>query len=229
MPDEPSRLLGLAGLRVTRVLVTESDALDLEVEGVGPAGRCRHCGCEDLVVKERPVVGVRDLPLAGRVARILWRKRRWRCRGCGRSHTEQHPALPSRQRVSGRFREQLVARAAGGGAHAEIAREEATSRYQVARAPALVALTPVGAVRRLSLDEAHHRRGRQLATVVSDLDRRPGWLRARRTSPPAPSSSAWRDRVGRVGLPAKGVDSWPHHRTSSSSTEPGQTALVGAT
>ncbi len=27
-------------------------------------------------------------------------------------------------------------------------------------------------MRRLSLDEAHHRRGRELATVVSDLDRR---------------------------------------------------------
>jgi transposase len=172
MPDEPSRLLGLAGLRVTRVLVTECDALDLEVESVGRAGRCPHCGGEDLVVKERPVVGVRDLPLAGRVARLLWRKRRWRCRGCGRSHTEQHPALPARQRVSGRFRQRLAARAAGGGAHAEIAREEATSRYQVARALALVALAPAGAVRCLSLDEAHHRRGRELATVVSDLDRR---------------------------------------------------------
>ena len=137
MPDEPSRVLGLAGLRVTRVLITDCDALDLEVESVARAGRCPHCAGEDLVIKERPVVGVRDLPLAGRVARLLWRKRRWRCRGCGRTHTEQHPALPARQRVSGRFRARLAARASGGGAHAEIAREEGTSRYQVARALAL--------------------------------------------------------------------------------------------
>jgi transposase len=172
MPDEPSRVLGLAGLRVTGVLDVGEDALDLEVESVARAGRCPHYEGEDLVIKERPVVGVRDLPLAGRVARLLWRKRRWRCRGCGRTHTEQHPVLPSRQRVSGRFRERLAARAFGGGAHAEIAREEATSRYQVARALALVSLAPAGALRRLSLDEAHHRRGRELATVVSDLDRR---------------------------------------------------------
>ena len=130
MPDEPSRLLGLAGLRVTRVLVRDDDALDLEVESVARAGRCPHCAGEDLVIKERPVVGVRDLPLAGRAARLRWRKRRYRCRGCERSHTEQHPVLPSRQRVSGRFRERLATRAAGGGAHAEIAREEATSRYK---------------------------------------------------------------------------------------------------
>ena len=172
MPDEASRLLGMAGLRVTGVLEAEGDALDLQVESVGRAGACPHCDGEDLVIKERPVVGVRDLPLAGRVARLWWRKRRWRCRGCGATHTEQHPALPARQRVSGRFRERLAVRAAAGGAHAEIAREERTSRYQVARALALVALSPAGAVRRLSLDEAHHRAGRELATVISDLDRR---------------------------------------------------------
>ncbi len=124
MPDEVSRVLGLAGLRVTRVVDGDGDALDLEVESVARAEPCPHCGGEDLVIKERPVVGVRDLALVGRVARILWRKRRFTCRGCGRSHTEQHPGLPARQRVSGRFRERLAARAAGGCAHAEIAREE---------------------------------------------------------------------------------------------------------
>lgn len=122
MHDEASRLLGLAGLRVTRVLVTDSDALDHEVEGVARAEPCPHGGGQDLVIKERPVVGVRDLPLAGRLTRLRWRKRRWRCRRCGRSHTEQHPLLPSRQQVSHRFRERLAA--AGGGAHAEISREE---------------------------------------------------------------------------------------------------------
>ena len=127
MPDEPSRVLGLAGLRVTRVVDGDDDALDLEVESVAHTEPCPHCAGADLVIKERPVVGVRDLPLAGRVARLLWRKRRWACRGCGRSHTERHPALPSRQRVSGRFRAHLATRATAGGAHAEIAREEATS------------------------------------------------------------------------------------------------------
>jgi transposase len=172
MHDEASRLLGLVGLRVTGVVDRDGDALDLEVESVARTEPCPHCGSEDLVIKERPVVGVRDLALVGRAARILWRKRRFSCRECGRTHTEQHPGLPARQRVSGRFRARLAARAAGGGAHAEIAREEETSRYQVARALACVALAPAAPVRRLSLDEAQHRRGRELATVISDLDRR---------------------------------------------------------
>jgi transposase len=172
MHDDASRVLGLPGLVLRRVLVREDDALDLEVEGVERAELCPHCGARDLVVKERPRVMARDLPLAGRITRLWWRKRRYRCRGCGRTHTEQNPALPSRQRVSARFRERLALRAAGGGAHAEIAREERTSRYQVARSLELLALRPAGLVRRLSLDEAQHRRGRELATVVSDVDRR---------------------------------------------------------
>jgi transposase len=66
----------------------------------------------------------------------------------------------------------------GGAAHAELARCERTTRYQVARAfrtgagDELAARREARPARRLSLDEAHHRRGRELATVVSDLDRR---------------------------------------------------------
>ena len=95
-----------------------------------------------------------------------------------RAHvTETHEQLPTRQRVTARFRARLGERVADGAAHAEVAREERTSRYQVARAFADraderetrdVERRP----RRLSLDEAHHRRGHELATVVSDLDRR---------------------------------------------------------
>jgi transposase len=128
-------------------------------------------------VKERPVVRIRDLPVAGRVTWLLWRKRRFHCERCGRTFTETHRGLPSRQRVSARFREHLFERCRGGGAHLEIARDERTSCYQVNRAFAvggdeLLARREQRPPRRLSLDEAHHRRGRELATVASDLDRR---------------------------------------------------------
>jgi transposase len=100
-----------------------------------------------------------------------------RCEACERTFTETHSALPSRQRVSTRFRAHLFERCRGGGAHAEVARDERTSRHQVYRAFAvagdeLVARRENRPPRQLSLDEAHHRRGRELATVVSDLDRR---------------------------------------------------------
>jgi transposase len=177
MQDHVSRLVGLEGFEVKRV-VERGDRLDLEVELVARAGCCPHCGRAGVDVKDRPRVRVRDLPIAGRVTHLVWRKRRYACRGCGRTFTESHPELPARQRVTRRFRRRLFERVRGGAAHAEVAREEHTSRYQVARAfrggaeDELEARREGRPARRLSLDEAHHRRGRELATVVSDLDRR---------------------------------------------------------
>jgi transposase len=95
-----------------------------------------------------------------------------------RAHVHRDPQqLPARRRVTARFRARLAERVVDGAAHAEVAREEHTSRYQVARAFAdlasgLEAREVDRRPRRLSLDEAHHRRGHELATVVSDLDRR---------------------------------------------------------
>ena len=177
MQDDLSRLVGLEGFEVKGV-IERGDRLDLEVELVARAGCCPGCGRSSVDVKERPRVRVRDLPVAGRLTHLVWRKRRYHCGGCGRTFTESHPELPARQRVTRRFRRRLLERVRGGGAHAEVAREERTTRYQVARAfgagaeDELEARREARPVRRLSLDEAHHRRGRELATVVSDLDRR---------------------------------------------------------
>jgi zinc-finger of transposase IS204/IS1001/IS1096/IS1165 len=175
MQDDLTRLVGLEGFEAERV-VGVGDQLDLEVELVARAGVCPHCGRASLEVKERPRVRVRDLPVAGRGTDLVWRKRRFGCRPCGRTFTGQHPELPPRQRVTRRFRERLLERVRGGAAHAEDACEEDTTRYQVARAfrdgANELAVRETHPVRRLSLDEAHHRRGNELATVVSDLDRR---------------------------------------------------------
>jgi transposase len=123
------------------------------------------------------VVAIRDLPLCGRKATLRWRKRRYRCKGCRRTHTESCPEAPLRQRHTRRFRARLAVRVRSGGAHAEIAREEGTSRYQVARAMRIAAVevsgSPRALARRLSFDEAAQRKGYgNLATVVSDLERR---------------------------------------------------------
>jgi transposase len=177
MHEEISRLVGLQGFGVRRVH-EYGDQLDLEVELIARAGLCPRCGRASLEIKERPVVRVRDLPISGRRTYLRWRKRRYRCQGCQRTFSESHPQLPARQRVTRRFRERLCERVSDGAAHAEVARCEGTTRYQVAcafKARAAEDLERRGqapAVRRLSLDEAHHRRGHELATVISDLDRR---------------------------------------------------------
>jgi transposase len=177
MQDHLSRVVGLEGLVVTQ-LNEVGDQLDLEVELVARATLCPHCACPTLDVKERPVVAVRDLPLCGRRTRLLWRKRRYRCEGCGRTHTESHPELPPRQRVTARLRRHLFCRVREGQAHAEVAREERMTRYQVQRAFRAGAdgefeQRKEGLPRRISLDEAAHGKGvRGLVTVVSEPDRR---------------------------------------------------------
>jgi transposase len=176
MHDDVSRLLGIEGMVVTGVR-DHGWWLELGVELETPAGCCRWCGRGSLGVKERDVVRIRDLPVAGRMTYLLWRKRRYRCEACQRTFTETHPQLPSRQRVSARFRGRLFDRCRDGAAHAEVARDETTTRYQVARAyldggDELLRWREARPPRRLSLDEAHHRRNQELATIVSDLDRR---------------------------------------------------------
>ena len=178
MLEELSRLLGLDGFAVTAVR-ERGDELDLEVELVVTAAVCLHCGRASVEIKERPRVRVRDLPIAGRRTTLCWRKRRYRCEACGRTFTESDEQLPPRQRVTARFRRHLFGRVRCGAAHAEVAREEETTRYQVEHAfrlgaaHALAERTSEPAARRLALDEAAHRRGSQaLATVVCDLDRR---------------------------------------------------------
>jgi transposase len=176
MQDDVSRLVGIEGLVVTRVEAVGACLL-LGVELIAPAACCRWCGRASLAVKERPVVRVRDLPIAGRATYLLWRKRRFVCEACGRTFTETHPQLPARQRVSARFRTRLFDRVRGGAAHAEVAREEDTTRYQVTRAfcagaAELEAGRGLRPVWWLSLDEAQRGPNQPLATVASDLDAR---------------------------------------------------------
>jgi transposase len=176
MRDEVNRLLGLEGFRVAAV-EERGGALEVEVELVARAAVCPHCGRGSVEVKERPVVWVRDLSISGRWTWLRWRKRRFACQACRRTFTETHPELPRRRRMTRRFDRRLFVLARSGAAHAEIARNEGTSRYQVGRAfragaSGELADRPRAWPRRISLDEAHHRRGHELATIVSDVDER---------------------------------------------------------
>jgi hypothetical protein len=132
MQDHATRLVGLDGLVVTEVQRT-GERLDRQVDSLARAAGCPHCGGSELRVKERPRVGCA-------ICRSPGGSRGW----CGasaataaataRAFTESHDELPPRQRVTVRFRARLVERVVDGAARAEVARQEHTTRYQVARA-----------------------------------------------------------------------------------------------
>jgi transposase len=71
-------LLGLPGFRVLKV-AESTDELVVTVETVAEFAGCAQCGTRAEAHERRPVE-IRDLPCFGRPARLVWRKRRWRCR-----------------------------------------------------------------------------------------------------------------------------------------------------
>jgi transposase len=71
-------LLGLSGFRVVAVTETPVEVV-IEVETTADRVGCPGCGVR-AEAQDRMVVEIRDLPAFGRPARLVWCKRRWRCR-----------------------------------------------------------------------------------------------------------------------------------------------------
>jgi transposase len=71
-------LLGLPGFRVLDVMET-SEELVIRIETTATFTGCAGCGLR-AQAHDRVEVAIRDLPCFGRSARLVWRKRRWRCR-----------------------------------------------------------------------------------------------------------------------------------------------------
>jgi len=90
-------LLGLDGFKVLGVAESE-DELVIAVETTASVTGCWSCGvvaeCQD-----RIRVDVRDLACFGRPARLVWSKRRWRCRDVDcpvKTWTERSAHVPAR-------------------------------------------------------------------------------------------------------------------------------------
>jgi transposase len=71
-------MLGLSGVRVLEVREDDVE-LVVTVESTATRAFCQRCGTL-AEAQDRMPVEVRDLPCFGRPARLVWRKRRWRCR-----------------------------------------------------------------------------------------------------------------------------------------------------
>ena len=70
-------LLGLDGFRVLEVTETPAEVV-IDVETTTEAVGCGECGSR-AESQDRVAVELRDLACFGRPARLVWRKRRWRC------------------------------------------------------------------------------------------------------------------------------------------------------
>ena len=100
--------LGLAGFRVTGVERVEKvegvegvervvRVLEAGVEAVRGWSRCPWCGAGRRRVRGYRPLRVRSVPLGGWLVVLVWRRRRFGCGGCGRTHVETDP------QVTGKF------------------------------------------------------------------------------------------------------------------------------
>jgi transposase len=118
--DDTTLLVGLDGVVVDRVELDPDGCRVLHLSTVDtPQGRPSWpgCGTPSSSVKGRVETGPRDVALPV-PSRLVWHKRRWRCREpeCGRSSfTESIPQLPSGARITGRLRDAAGAAVALGG------------------------------------------------------------------------------------------------------------------
>src|SRR5262249_33783909 len=115
MVNDTTRLLGLDGLAVVAV----EDAIPggpLVHLATAHERYCRGCWVRTVRMREWVTPRPRDLPVAGRVCQLRWRKRRWCCDepACARrTFTESVTQVPPGARVTVRLR------AASGAAVAE--------------------------------------------------------------------------------------------------------------
>jgi transposase len=128
--NDTTLLLGLDGVVVDRVEIDREGVWVVHVATLEVPQACPGCGVCSASVKGWVSTEPRDVPFPV-ATRLVWRKRRWRCReaGCARSSfTESVPQIPSRVRVTGRLRE-AAGRGVADGARtvAQAARESGLS------------------------------------------------------------------------------------------------------
>jgi transposase len=97
------------------------------IETLSREGPCPACGVLSSRVKDRTLVGLKDLPASGQRVQLWWRKRRLVCLEalCSvRSFTQTSQAIRPRARLTERLREQVATAIAGGNrAVSEVAKE----------------------------------------------------------------------------------------------------------
>jgi len=170
-------LLGIEGLEVLGVVLeNREDGEDDEqgrvvhlVTGDDVAAACPSCGTVSTAPKGRATTRPRDLPYGPDPIRLVWHKRRWRCREprCPRaSFTESLPALPAvpaRARLTTRLREACGAGIAEGFSCVSAAAADHQVSWPIAHAAFVAHVSdtlaqPLPPVEVLGIDET--RRGR---------------------------------------------------------------------
>jgi transposase len=178
MHDPTSLLFGLESFRVVDVVRVADRVVQVVVETADRQGICPECGTASRRVKDRPLVRIRDLPVADQQVALWWRKRRLACLepSCPRgSFTQVSSEIPPRSRLTARLRQRLAEAIAGSNrAVSEVAAEYGVAWRTAHRALVAAAarwLGPPTPTRVLGIDET---RARTVRWILAEQ----GWRRS---------------------------------------------------
>ena len=112
LSEPTATLFGLEDeFRVLSVQRTAAAAVTVVIEKTAREGPCPTCGVLSLMVKDRPLRRIKDLPASGQAVALWWRKRRLVCgeRLCPRrSFTQTAVAVRPRGRLTERLRDKVA-------------------------------------------------------------------------------------------------------------------------
>jgi len=174
--DSITVLLGLPELRVKDEEETDC-GIRVQVEYRVSEAMCPGCGEMTARVHSRRLQVKRDLRLWQKPVYLVLRKRRFRCRSCGRVFSEPDPVCGKRRRTSERFRSYL-GREAIGQTVRQVAKREGVGETLVRGCVTEEARRLLGAevspppAAVLGMDEFSIRRGQVYDTAIVDLERR---------------------------------------------------------
>jgi transposase len=141
-------LLGLPGLVVQRVELDEDGTRVVHViTDETWAGLCTACGERSTSVKDHAATAPRDLPYGPAAVKVVWHKRRWRCRTAQcpvGTFSDQVPAVPPGARITMRVRAEVAEAVGENRSVAEVARSHRLSWPTVQRAFTRLCATVLG-------------------------------------------------------------------------------------
>ncbi|MGH9153896.1 MAG: transposase family protein, partial [Acidimicrobiales bacterium] len=88
--------LHLRGIRVREVVEDLPERLVVAVVAISSVIRCGACGHKTNRVHATRKTKVADLPVSGRPVTLVWHRRRFRCRRCRATTSEQHGFIAER-------------------------------------------------------------------------------------------------------------------------------------
>lgn len=127
-----TEILDLQGAIIKNV-ETAANKLTVHVEMPLKEHICPVCGCKTSRVHDYRVRHIKDLSVAGRSLTLAYRRRRYRCTGCGKCFPEKNSFVARRRQMTLRFTSKIIESLSNERSFSSVARDKGISVSSVIR------------------------------------------------------------------------------------------------